>query len=301
MSYEYKNKSYSFPSKKQVAFLARMFLMISLGFAVMGGHLVHVEAQTTTVVIAGAGDISSCYNTNDSKTAQLLGQIAPSIVFTSGDNVYDSGSSTQYANCYQPTWGQYKSKTKPVPGNGDYKTTGASGYFNYFGVPKYYAYNAGAWRVYALNSEIDVSSTSAQLQWLKNDLAANPRKCVLAYWHRPRWSSGIHGSNSNFQALWQVLYNAKAELVINGHDHSYERFAMMNANGQAYNPGLREIVVGTGGNGHTGFGTILSASRIRNSSTYGVLKLNLRSDGYDWRFVPISGQTFSDSGSTSCH
>jgi acid phosphatase type 7 len=301
MNKDKKIKRYFFPVKKQPALLATMFVLIVLVSALMGGGPIPASAQTTSVILAGAGDISTCSNSNDSKTAQLLGQIVPSLVFTTGDNAYDSGSSTQYTNCYHPTWGKYKSITKPVPGNVEYKTSGASGYFNYFGVPKYYAYNAGAWRIYALNSEIDTSSTSAQVQWLKNDLAANPKKCVLAYWHRPRWSSGVHGSNSKVQSLWQALYNAQAELVINGHDHSYERFAMMNANGQAVSTGLREIVAGTGGSGHTGFGTILSASRVRNGSTYGVLKLTLRSDGYDWKFVPISGQTFSDSGSTACH
>jgi hypothetical protein len=296
MSHETKNRRY-FPGKQQSALLAMVALLVAL----MGGHPIPATAQTTSIIIAGAGDISSCSNNNDSKTAQLLGQIAPSFVFTTGDNAYDSGTSAQYTNCYKPTWGQYKGKTKPVPGNADYNTSGASGYFNYFGVPKYYAYNAGAWRIYALNSEIDTSSTSAQVQWLKNDLAANPKKCVLAYWHRPRWSSGVHGNDSKVQALWQVLYNAKAELVINGHDHSYERFAQLNANGQAAYPGLREIVVGTGGSGHTGFGTILPASRAHNASTYGVLKLTLNSGGYAWKFVPISGQSYTDSGSTSCH
>jgi acid phosphatase type 7 len=294
-------QGYSLPGKKQSVLVVRISLLMALGFSLMSSHPISATAQTTSVIIAGAGDISSCSNNNDYKTAQLLGQIAPSFVFVTGDNAYDSGSSAQYTNCYHPTWGKYKNITKPVPGNVEYKTSGASGYFNYFGVPKYYAYNAGAWRIYALNSEIDTSSTSAQVQWLKNDLAANPKKCVLAYWHRPRWSSGVHGSDSKVQSLWKVLYDGKAELVINGHDHSYERFAMMNANGQAAITGLREIVVGTGGSGHTGFGAILSTSRVRNANTYGVLRLILRSDGYDWKFIPISGQTFSDRGGTDCH
>lgn len=259
-------------------------------------------ASAASVVLVGAGDISRCDNNNDEATAKLLDAI-PGTVFTTGDNVYDSGTSTQFTNCYKPTWGRHKGRTKPVPGNHEYKTSGASGYFTFFSnPPKYYAYNAGDWRVYALNSEIDTSSTSAQVQWLKNDLAANPKKCVLAYWHRPRWSSGSsHGSDSKVQPLWQVLYNAKAELVINGHEHNYERFAEMNASGQAVSGGLREIVAGTGGASQTGFGTILSASKVRNSSTYGVLRLTLRTDGYDWKFIPVAGKTFTDSGSTSCH
>lgn len=276
-----------------------LVLLLAATLLPLPGSLTQVSAAS--VVLVGAGDISRCNNNNDEATAKLLDAI-PGTVFTTGDNVYDSGTSTEFTNCYKPTWGRHKSRTKPVPGNHEYRTSGASGYYTYFGSAKYYAHNAGDWRVYALNSEIDTSSTSAQVQWLKNDLAANPRKCVLAYWHRPRWSSGSsHGSDSKVQPLWQVLYNAKAELVINGHEHNYERFAEMNASGQATSGGLREIVAGTGGASNTGFGTILSASRVRNGSTYGVLRLTLRSDGYDWKFIPVAGKTFTDSGSTSCH
>jgi len=160
----------------------------------------------------------------------------------------------------------------------------------------------GDWRIYALNSNIDVSSTSAQVQWLKNDLAAHPKNCVLAYWHHPRWSSGSHyGNNSRLQTLWQVLYSAGAELILNGHEHNYERFKQMNASGSAVSQGLREIIVGTGGAGLYGFGTIRSTSEVRNSSTHGVLKLTLNSTSYSWKFVPIAGKTFTDSGTTNCH
>jgi acid phosphatase type 7 len=230
---------------KSIAGIVMALLLVGV-LLPWAGHPIPVSAGS--VVLVGAGDISRCDNNNDEATAKLLDAISGT-VFTAGDNVYDSGTSTQFTNCYKPTWGRHKSRTKPVPGNHEYKTSGASGYFNYFGNPaKYYAYNAGDWRVYALNSEIDTSATSTQVQWLKKDLAANPKKCVMAYWHRPRWSSGSeHGSDSKVQALWQVLYDAKAELVINGHEHNYERFAMMNASGQAASTGLREIVVGTGG------------------------------------------------------
>jgi 3',5'-cyclic AMP phosphodiesterase CpdA len=224
-------------------------------------------------------------------------------VFTTGDNVYSDGTYTEFINCYDPTWGRHKARTKPVPGNHDYHTTGAAGYFQYFNnPPAYYAYNLGSWRIYALNSEIDVSSSSPQVTWLQSDLAANPKLCVLAYWHKPRWSSGSnHGSNSGMQTLWQVLYNAGAELVINGHDHEYERFAEMNASGSAVSQGLREIVAGTGGASLYSFSTPLSASQIRNSTTYGVLKLTLRANSYDWQFVPVAGSTFTDSGTSNCH
>jgi len=255
-----------------------------------------------SAVFVGAGDISTCSNNNDEATAKLLDTI-PGTVFTAGDNAYIDGSYTEYINCYDPTWGRHKARTKPVPGNHEYQTLGAAGYFQYFSnMPAYYAFNLGSWRIYALNSELSVSSTSAQVTWLQDDLAANPSQCVLAYWHKPRWSSGSnHGSNSAMQALWQVLYNAGAELVINGHEHNYERFAEMNASGAAVSQGLREFVVGTGGNSLYPFGTALTTSQVRNSSTYGVLKLTLHSGGYDWQFVPGAGSTFTDSGSSSCH
>jgi hypothetical protein len=227
----------------------------------------------------------------------------PGTVFTAGDNAYTDGSYTEYLNCYDPTWGRHKSHTKPSPGNHDYLTSGAAGYFQYFNnVPSYYAYNLGSWRIYSLNSEISSSATSAQVTWLQNDLAANPAQCILAYWHKPRWSSGSnHGSNSSMQTLWQVLYDAGAELVINGHEHNYERFAEMNTSGAAVSQGLREIVAGTGGASLYPFGTPLAASQVRSNSAYGVLKLTLHTAGYDWQFVPIAGSTFTDSGSSNCH
>lgn len=257
--------------------------------------------SSSSVVLVGAGDIASCSRTQDEATARLLDNISGT-VYTTGDNVYPDGTSSEFTNCYGPTWGRHKARTKPVPGNHDYHTSGAAGYFNYFNnIPAYYAYDLGSWRIYALNSEISISSSSAQITWLQNDLAANPRQCVLAYWHKPRWSSGNnHGSSSAVQTLWQVLYNAGAELVINGHEHNYERFSEMNASGSAVSEGLREIVVGTGGAGLYSFGSPLAASQVRNSSTFGVLKLTLRAAGYDWQFVPVAGSTFTDSGSDTC-
>jgi len=255
-----------------------------------------------SVILVGAGDISDCGNNNDEATAKLLDSI-PGTVFTAGDNAYSDGTYTQFVNCYNPTWGRSKARTNPSPGNHDYNTAGAAGYFQYFNsVTPYYAYNLGAWRIYALNSEISASATSAQVTWLQNDLAANPKLCVLAYWHKPRWSSGTtHGSDSGMQTLWQILYNAGADLVINGHEHNYERFAEMNALGSTVTSGLREIVVGTGGEGHYSFGTALPGSQVRNGTTYGVVKLTLSASGYTWQFVPVAGSTFTDSGSNNCH
>ncbi len=253
-------------------------------------------------VFVGAGDISDCANNNDELTAQLLDAI-PGTVFTTGDNAYESGTSAEFADCYDPTWGRYKDRTKPIPGNHDYHTEGAAGYFQYFNnVSSYYAYDLGSWRIYALNSEIDVSAASDQVTWLQADLLANPRQCVLTYWHRPRWSSGEnHGSDPEYQTLWQILYDAGAELVLNGHEHNYERFAPMNAAGEADPLGLREFVVGTGGRDLYNFATILPSSEAHDDTSYGVLKLILRPSGYDWEFIPAVGSTFTDSGSAECH
>jgi len=290
-------KSISRGKRNKLVTLLIMFLLIA-----SVAQTSPLQVAAASVVLVGAGDISTCSNNNDEATAKLLDGISGT-VFTAGDNAYDSGTYTQYTNCYHPTWGRHKSRTKPVPGNHEYNTSGAAGYFKYFSnVSSYYAYNLGDWRIYALNSEIDVSSTSAQVKWLKNDLAANPKRCVLAYWHKPRWSSGSHyGSNSKYQTLWKTLYDAKAELVISGHEHNYERFKEMNASGTASSPGMREFVVGTGGASHYGFGSTLSTSQVRNSSTYGVLKVTLNSTSYSWKFIPVAGKTFTDSGTTYCH
>jgi acid phosphatase type 7 len=255
-----------------------------------------------TVILVGAGDISTCDNYNDEETAKLLDNI-PGTVFVLGDNVYIDGTYSDFTDCYHPTWGRHKDRTKPVPGNHEYFTPGAVGYFQYFNnIPSYYAYDLGAWRIYALNSEIDVSLASAQVRWLINDLAANPRLCILVYWHKPRWSSRYEdGNDSTYETLWKILHDADAELVINGHIHNYERFMEMNAEGVAASPGLREIVVGTGGVNHDGYVTSLSTSEVRNASTYGVLKLTLSPTSYSWQFIPVRGQTFTDKGTTHCH
>lgn len=255
-----------------------------------------------SVVFVGAGDIADCGNMDSEQTAQLLDTI-PGTVFTTGDNAYGSGTITQFENCYDPTWGRVKDRTKPIPGNHEYRTANAAGYYQYFNnIPPYYAYDLGAWRIYALNSEIDASAASDQVRWLQADLAANPHQCVLAYWHQPRWSSGSHhGSNAEYQTLWQTFYEAGAELVLNGHEHNYERFMPMNAVGEPDPQGLREFVIGTGGRDFYGFGKILPTSEAQNDTSYGVLKLILHPTGYDWQFIPVAGSTFTDSGSGECH
>jgi hypothetical protein len=284
---------------KFLRLITTSFLMIFLSQI---PYATPLQGLIGSVVLVGAGDISSCDNDHDEATAKLLDDI-PGTVFALGDNVYLDGTSEEFTNCYHPTWGRHKDRTRPVPGNHEYFTPGATGYFEYFDdIPSYYAYDLGGWRIYALNSEIDVSIISAQVKWLIKDLAASPRLCVLAYWHQPLWSSRYEdGNDAMYATLWKILHDAGAELVINGHIHNYERFAEMDASGSAASPGLREIVVGTGGVNLDGYATDLATTEVRNASTYGVLKLTLRPTSYSWEFVPVPGNTFSDRGTSSCH
>jgi hypothetical protein len=266
---------------------------------------------TADPVLVGAGDIASCDSGGDEQTAALLDTI-DGTVFTLGDNVYPNGTAKQFLQCYDPSWGRHKARTRPVPGNHDYRTQGAAGYFGYFGAaagdPRtgYYAYDLGAWRVYALNSNCGqiggCGPGSAQEIWLKRDLAANARPCTAAMWHHPRYSSGLHGDDTDMRHLWRVLYDAGADLVLAGHDHTYERFAPQNPEGKLdLERGIREFVVGTGGRSHYGFERIDRESQIRNNKDYGVLKLTLHASSYDWEFIPVAGGTFRDSGSGKCH
>jgi len=262
-------------------------------------------------VLVGAGDIAGCAGTGDEATAALLDSI-PGTVATFGDNVYESGTAEQFTNCYDPSWGRHKARTRPAAGNHDYNTSGASGYFNYFGAAAgdpdqgYYSYDLGAWHLVVINSNCsDVSGCGAgspQEEWLRADLAAHPVSCTLAYWHHPRFSSGPHGNSTSMQDIWQALYDYGADVVLNGHDHDYERFAPQDPNGLA-DPvrGIREFVVGTGGRSHYTISTPIANSEAHNDDTFGVLKLTLHPTGYDWEFIPEAGKTFSDSGSEACH
>jgi hypothetical protein len=270
-------------------------------------------------VIAAAGDISCAPLTptasecHQQATSDLLASAGLDGVLDLGDNQYEVGALTEYNAYYGPTWGRVKPLTHPVPGNHDYDTPGASGYFSYFGsaagdpAKGYYSFNIGAWHVVALNSNCSsvggCGAGSPQERWLRADLAANASAaCTLAYWHHPRFSSGTtHGSSTASSALWQALDDSGAEVVLVGHEHNYERFAPQTADGTAVTNGVREFVVGTGGKSHNPFGTPIANSQARNSVTFGVLKLTLHPTSYAWQFVPEAGASFTDSGWTACH
>src|ERR687889_457136 len=263
-------------------------------------------------VLVGAGDIASCRSTGDEATAGLLAGIDGTVA-TLGDNAYPKGTDTNFAKCYEPSWGQFKARTMPSPGNHEYETPGASGYFEYFGTAAgdpgegYYSYDLGSWHVISLNSNCSFvvgacAPGSPQEQWLKADLAAHSNACTLAYWHHPRFSSGMHGDHSIVAPFWDDLYQAGADVVLNGHDHDYERFAPLNPSGQS-DPaqGIRQFIVGTGGAELREFNRIHPTSERQIAGFNGVLEMELHPDGYDWQFVTAPNGRTADSGSASCH
>jgi hypothetical protein len=268
-------------------------------------------------ILVGAGDIAKCDRTGDEATADLLDGVFAShvegLVFTTGDNVYPNGLPTEFANCYDPNWGRHKRRTRPSPGNHDYHTSEASGYFDYFGETAgepgkgYYSYDLGEWHIIVINSNCSkiegCDEGSPQEQWLRSDLETHSEVCTLAYWHHPLFSSGQHGNSPIMKPIWETLYEYGVDVVLNGHDHDYERFAPQDPDGEADSErGIRQFVVGSGGRSHYAFPEDpLPNSEVRNDDTYGILKLTLHSSGYDWEFIPVEGKTFRDVGSDVCH
>lgn len=257
-------------------------------------------------VLVGAGDIGWCGSTAPEATAKLLDQ-APGTVFAAGDIAYPDGTRENFRDCYDPSWGRHKSRTRPVPGNHDYRTAGAAPYFEYFGANAgssgfgYYSFDLGAWHIVALNSNIPIDQASPQLFWLRQDLEEHRTDCTLAYWHHPLFSSGPNGNQAFVREVWRVLYEYNAEVVLNGHEHMYERYAQQDPNGRFdLQRGIREFVVGTGG--APLYYLVQSGPNLETSAiVYGVLRLTLSSNGYTWEFTSIAGQSYRDSGTGTCH
>lgn len=252
----------------------------------------------------GAGDIAICGGNAEATARQLDG--IGGTVFTLGDNAYSSGTRTDFQNCYEPTWGRHKSRTRPAPGNHDYASPGAAPYYDYFGANAgpaglgYYSFELGAWHVISLNSNVPADAASAQAAWLRADLAtSSSTRCTLAYWHHPLFSSGPNGNNDYMRELFRILYNAGADVLLSGHDHLYERFAPQDPEGRA-DParGLRQFVVGTGGVPLYDFAVVKPNSEAR-LKTHGVIRLTLMGDRYQWEFLPVSGA--GDTGVQACH
>ena len=261
-------------------------------------------------VLVGAGDIADCGLDGDSSTATLLDSIAGT-VFTAGDNVYPAGSAGQFRDCYGPTWGRFLDRTRPAPGSHDHATNGLAGYLGYYGAAagsagtSWYSYELGTWHVIVLDSSCNAvggcGPDSDQGRWLAADLAASGAGCTLAIWHHPRFSSGQHGDDPSVAPFWRALYDAGADLIVNGHDHDYERFAPQDPGGREdRSRGIREFVVGTGGAALRNFASQAANSELRAAVTHGVLRLTLRKSSYEWTFLPTR-PSFSDAGSSPCH
>ncbi len=265
-----------------------------------------------TAVLLAAGDIADCDSDGDEATAVLLDTL-PGTIAALGDTAYEAGTPEEFSQCYEPSWGRHKSRTRPAVGNHEYLTDGASGYFDYFGAAAgerdkgYYSYDLGAWHIVVLNSNCSqvggCQKGSAQERWLREDLAAHPAACTLAYWHHPRYSFGNYSDDERTRDIWQALHEHGAEIVLAGHDHNYQRYAPQDADGRRDDArGIRQFVVGTGGKNNTEITRDPPPNvEAYNGDTDGVLKLTLRPDSYDWQFVPAPGQSFTDTGSGTCH
>jgi hypothetical protein len=282
------------------------------------------SASSNDPVVATAGDIAcdpsdGRFNGGNGISGACRQLATSNILFGSelaavlplGDNQYEDATQWKFMQSYDASWGRLLSLTSPIPGNHEYSTAGAAGYFGYFGsragdpTKGYYSFDIGAWHIIALNSECanigGCGAGSAEETWLRNDLNTHGNACTLAYWHRPRFSSGLHGGDDSFASWWYDLYNAHADIVLNGHDHDYERFALQDDAQRPDANGTREFVVGTGGQEHEPFVTQAANSQVFNNDAFGVLKLTLHSTSYDWQFIPEAGSTFTDSGTASCH
>jgi hypothetical protein len=269
------------------------------------------------VTVYAAGDIADCKkftpeNTGAAKTARLtadgLAREPGAAVLSLGDHTYPDGLIDEFLSCYGPTWGQFRDRTYPAPGNHEYYSPAARGYYQYFGDAAgpqqrgYYSFKLGEWHVVSLNSNLSGDDYRMQLAWLKNDLKENQARCTLAYWHHPLFSSGGHGNNPRVKALWQILEAAGADVVLASHDHGYERFARQNSAGDLdMERGMRSFVVGTGGAKLTRFIFVKANSNARTNSTHGVLRMALKPLGYEWEFMPVAGGKFTDRGAALCH
>jgi hypothetical protein len=269
-----------------------------------------IGKKKRTVTLAGAGDIATCDSAADRATARLLRNTRGTI-FTLGDHAYPDGTRKQFRECYHPTWGKYKKRTRPAVGNHEYHTPGARPYFDYFGKKAgklgrgYYSYDRGRWHIVALNSnceEVGCRSRSRQAHWLRRDLAKNRARCTLAYFHHPLYASGRGYDSPEVRHFWTILHKRGTDIVLSGHAHRYERYAPMNPRGKRSDRGMRQFIVGTGGApGGAQKGPKHPRVQAKNNSTPGVLKLRLGKGFYRWKFVPVAYRTFTDSGRDRCH
>ena len=282
----------------------RPLVLASVAAFVLASVEASGRALPSHPVLLAAGDIASCGSDGDERTAALLDSYRGTVLAL-GDTAYDHGTPEEFQNCFGPSWGRHKRRIRPAPGNHEYNSR-ASGYFQYFGRAAglagrgYYSFDLGSWHIVSLNSERDTGATGAQVRWLRRDLARARARCTLAFWHRPRWSGGEYSDDGRTAPLWNALYDARADVVLSGHDHNYQRYPPMNKRGAIQRArGIRSFVVGTGG---VRLYEVRADSRRRtaNDSTWGLLRLTLRPAGYDWRFLSVAGGGYRDSGSGTC-
>ena len=284
---------------------ARLIVALLLALAIVASPPAGIGTSANTATRPGAivwavGDIASCARLSDTKVANMI-ERRKGTILTLGDHAYPRGTPDNFANCFDPVWRNLTSRTQPTPGNHEYETPDAAGYFGYFGDRAhmgYYAISRGEWRIYSLNSSV---IDQAQLDWLTADLAAHPRACVLAYWHEPLFTSRMDGPSPSVKPFWEALYAAGADVILNGHAHSYERFAPQTPDGAVADDGIREFVAGTGGAAAGEFGVVAPNSEVRHTGTWGALRLRLASGRYSWTFERASGDDFTDSGTAACH
>jgi PKD repeat protein len=311
-------------------FPALVILFASCGQDSMGPDVAddldpQLNVASSGEIWIGAGDIATCLNDHDEETAQVVDSLLiehpNATVFTAGDNVYEDGTAQEYADCYEPTWGRFKDRTWATMGNHEYRVPGATPTYDYFGArvgPRdlgYYSLDVGDWHIVALNSgsgsTVPMDAGSAQEQWLRADLAATDKSCIMAVFHHARFKSCPADNNAcvieedtRTADLWQALYDYGTDLAVVGHVHRYERWAPVDGSGNADPAGIRQFIVGTGGRSVGGLPKYKFGPNIEEIGTddvYGVLKLTLRTNAYDWEFVQAPGTaTYTDAGTAFC-
>ncbi|MFN8186215.1 MAG: metallophosphoesterase [Gaiellales bacterium] len=273
-------------------------------------------SPSESATLLAAGDIAECESDGDEQTAELLAARPDATIATLGDNAYDHGTLEEFERCFDPSWGRFRDRMRPSTGNHDHRTTDAAGYAAYFGEAGgpfdryYYAYELGSWQVVVLNSDCwrigGCEEDDPQARWLADELERSSARCTVAYWHRPPFSSGRYGdaeATERVRPLWRILHRAGVEVLLTGHEHSYERFAPMDGEGRSDDDrGVRLFVVGTGGSNLREFkNPPLETTEARSGDTWGVLELTLRAGAYDWEFLPVGDGDFRDAGSGTCH
>jgi hypothetical protein len=280
-------------------------------------------APAPPVTLLTAGDIANCFNNvpNDPsqgqhpgpgaiETTALVKSLLPvDDLIVQGDLAYESGTAEEFRDCYDPTWGQFRSFTHPAPGNHEYNSPGAAPYYAYWGDRAgpagagYYSYELGSWHIVSLNTEVDTTGAGQQAAWLRADLAAHPNPCTLAFWHRPRWSNdSLYGDDPSLDPMFQILYGAGVDVLLQGHVHAYERWSEMAPDGTSQpGRGVRTFVVGTGGAESFAVDALKPGEEVSQGNVFGVVRMNLTASGYSWEFLPTAGSTFTDSGATACH